>query len=459
VLGTAFQPDERTRRGLTAIEREARAQAQLIEDLLDVSRIERGQLRLDVQTVNLSEVVSAAVETIRAAADAKSIALETIVDSRLDFVAGDPGRLQQVVWNLVSNAVKFTPRGGKIQVRVQRINSNMEIVVADNGQGIVPGLLPFVFDRFWQAEHRNGAAHGVGLGLSIVKEIITLHGGTVTVHSDGLGKGATFTARLPLPVTRGISKQPRQHSTVALLTSTAGAPRLDGVSILAVDDEPGAGEALKNLLASLGANVVTVTSAKATLTVLDKLHPDAVISDLGMPLHDGYFLAKALRERELNTGARMPLVALTAYGRVEDRVQTLAAGFDNHLVKPVDAAELAAVLRTLNPDYFAPGIRLGDMTARRRCPPSASAISRLCLPCPFLIEKLGRHILRRQRFPLQRRPTTRQIVVGFFEPGGPAQLTQEKVRNFSRCREPLAEHEALLRVTPSGPEQSLALQV
>jgi signal transduction histidine kinase/ActR/RegA family two-component response regulator len=339
--------DERTRRGLTAIERAARAQAQLIEDLLDISRIERGQLRLDVQTVDLAEVISAAVETIRTTAEAKSVTLETLLDSCVDFVTGDPGRLQQVVWNLVSNAVKFTPKGGKIQVRVQRINSHVEIVVADNGQGIAPRSLPFVFDRFWQAEHRSGASHGIGLGLSIVKQIITLHGGTIAVHSDGLGKGATFTARLPLPVTRAISNQLRRHPTVAPLTSATGAQRLDGASILAVDDEPGACEALKNLLASLGANVVTVTSAEAALAMLDKLHPDAVVSDLGMPLRDGYFLAKALRERELNTGARMPLVALTAYGRIEDKVQTLAAGFDSHLIKPVDAVELAAVLRNL----------------------------------------------------------------------------------------------------------------
>jgi CheY-like chemotaxis protein/two-component sensor histidine kinase len=345
--------DERTHHGLTAIDRAARAQAQLIEDLLDISRIEQGRLRLDVQTVNLAEVVRAALENMEAAAEAKSIALKTIIDPRADLVAGDPARLQQVVWNLVSNAVKFTPKGGKIEVRVERINSYLEILVADTGRGIDPGSLPFIFDRFWQGEDEGTRRRGIGLGLYIVKEIVNLHGGTVTAHSNGLDKGATFTVRLPLPVSRVASSELRRHPTVAPVANSGTASRLDGISILAVDDDLDACEAIKNLLGSLGATVSTATSAQAALTMIGKLRPDAVVSDLGMPVHDGYFLAQQLREQESATDTHTPLVALTAYGRVEDKVQILAAGFDSHLLKPVEPAELAAVLRSLLPSRAA----------------------------------------------------------------------------------------------------------
>lgn len=339
---------ESTRRGVTAIERAVRVQGQLIEDLLDISRIESGRLRLDVQTVDLAEVVRAGVESMRAAADAKSIAMQEIIDPRVDAVAGDPGRLQQVVWNLVSNAVKFTPKGGKIQVRLERINSHVEIIVADTGQGIEPASLRSVFERFWQAEQSNQSKQGVGLGLSIVKELVGLHGGTVSAHSDGPGHGSTFTVRLPLPVGTSSSIELRRHPTVAQVPSPANAPRLDGLSILVVDDDPDTCEALKNLLGALGAQVTAATSARLALAMLDALNPDAVVSDIGMPVEDGYFLARELRKRERDKGkeAGMPLIALTAYGRVEDKVQILTAGFDSHAVKPVDPVELSAILRT-----------------------------------------------------------------------------------------------------------------
>jgi CheY-like chemotaxis protein len=316
--------------------------------LLDISRIESGRLRLDVQTVDLAEVVRAGVESMRAAADAKSIAMQEIIDPRVDAVAGDPGRLQQVVWNLVSNAVKFTPKGGKIQVRLERINSHVEIIVADTGQGIEPASLRSVFERFWQAEQSNQSKQGVGLGLSIVKELVGLHGGTVSAHSDGPGHGSTFTVRLPLPVGTSSSIELRRHPTVAQVPSPANAPRLDGLSILVVDDDPDTCEALKNLLGALGAQVTAATSARLALAMLDALNPDAVVSDIGMPVEDGYFLARELRKRERDKGkeAGMPLIALTAYGRVEDKVQILTAGFDSHAVKPVDPVELSAILRT-----------------------------------------------------------------------------------------------------------------
>jgi signal transduction histidine kinase/ActR/RegA family two-component response regulator len=336
------------RRGMTAIERAVKAQAQLIEDLLDISRIESGRMRLDVQAVDLAEVVRAGVESMRVAAEAKSITLQEIIDPRVDAVAGDTGRLQQVVWNLVSNAVKFTPNGGKIQVRVERINSHVEIIVADTGEGIAPAALDAVFDRFWQGDGTAQSRHGLGLGLSIVKEIVSLHGGTVAAHSEGPGKGSTFVVRLPLPASTMPSLDLRRHPTVTQLAN-ASAPRLDGLSILVVDDEPEAGDALRNLLASLGANVAATTSAQAALATLKTLHFDAVLSDIGMPAHDGYFLARELRKWEQETGrtGRMPLVALTAYGRVEDKVQILTAGFDSHAIKPVDPVELSTILETL----------------------------------------------------------------------------------------------------------------
>ncbi len=338
---------ENPRRGITAIERAVRVQSQLIEDLLDISRIESGRLRLDVQTVDLAEVVKAGVESMRAAVDAKSIKLQEIIDPRVDGIAGDPARLQQIVWNLVSNAVKFTPKGGKIQVRLERINSHVEIIVADTGQGIDSASLGSVFDRFWQGEETGQSKQGVGLGLSIVKEIVGLHGGTVVAHSDGVGKGSTFTVRLPLPVTTARSLEVRRHPTTAQIDTAASAARLDGLSILVVDDDLDTCEALRNLLGSLGASVTTATSARTALSILQTLNPDAVVSDIGMPIEDGYFLARELRRRERDRGKEgVPLVALTAYGRVEDKVQILTAGFDSHVVKPVDPVELSAILRT-----------------------------------------------------------------------------------------------------------------
>jgi signal transduction histidine kinase/ActR/RegA family two-component response regulator len=338
--------DEDARRGILAIDRAVKAQAQLVEDLLDISRIESGRMRLDVQPVNLAQVVKAATESMRLAAEAKSITLQDIVDPRVDFISGDSGRLQQVVWNLVSNAVKFTPNGGKIQVRLERINSHVEVVVADSGQGIDPNALDSVFDRFWQAEESSQGRHGVGLGLSIVKEIVALHGGTVVAHSDGPGKGSTFTVRLPLPVST-IPTLAR-HPTVSGAVSAAKAPRLDGFSVLVVDDDPDACSALDELFRSLGADVKTAPSARLALAALDAFHPDAIVSDIGMPGGDGYFLASELRKREQisGNGRRVLLIALTAYGRLEDKLKILVAGFDSHAVKPVDPVEICTILKT-----------------------------------------------------------------------------------------------------------------
>ena len=349
-LLTAGTLEGKVDQGVNAIRRAAKAQAQLIEDLLDISRIESGQMRFDVQPINLAEVVRAAIDSMSPAADAKSIAVQVVLDPRADAVMGDAHRLQQAVWNLLSNAIKFTPKGGKLQVRLERINSHLEIVVADNGHGIDKSALVNVFDRFWQARAPNDGERGMGLGLSIVKHIVNLHGGTVIAHSDGLGKGSVFTIRLPLPVTSANVETPqRRHPTVASQAQSARIPRLDRTSTLVVDDDPETREALRSLLISLGAKVKTAANVESAIAALDDSKADVLISDIGMPGHDGYWLIKEIRAAENATGTtdHLPAVALTAYGRVEDRVAVLASGFDAHVVKPVDPAELAAVIKRL----------------------------------------------------------------------------------------------------------------
>ena len=348
-LMTAGTLEGKVDQGVNAIWRAAKAQAQLIEDLLDVSRIESGQMRFDVQPINPAEVVRAAVDSMSPAADAKSIALQVVLDPRADVIMGDAQRLQQAVWNLVSNAIKFTPKGGKVQVRLERINSHLEIVVADNGQGIDKRALENVFERFWQAGPHT-AERGMGLGLSIVQHIVNLHGGTVTAHSDGLGMGSVFIIRLPLPVTTaGLASPTRRHPTVTPIVQSARIPRLETISVLVVDDDPEIREALRSLLTSVGASVSTAATGESAVAALAESNPDVLISDLGMPGRDGYWLIKEIRAREKSTGAseHLPAVALTAYGRVEDRVEVFAAGFDSHVVKPVDPAELAAVIKRL----------------------------------------------------------------------------------------------------------------
>src|SRR5580704_1714259 len=247
--------------GINAIFRGAKAQAQLIEDLLDIARIESGQMRFDVQPIDSAEVVRAAVESMSPAAEAKSIAVQVVIDPRASMVMGDSHRLQQAVWNLLSNAIKFTPKGGKVQVRLERINSHLEIVVADNGQGIDKRALEKVFDRFWHAGGPNSPERGMGLGLSIVKHIVNLHGGMVTAHSDGINKGSVFIIRLPVPVaTAGLASPARRHPTVASIAQITHITRLEGISVLVVDDDAETREALRSMLRSDGASVKTAES-------------------------------------------------------------------------------------------------------------------------------------------------------------------------------------------------------
>jgi signal transduction histidine kinase/CheY-like chemotaxis protein/putative methionine-R-sulfoxide reductase with GAF domain len=329
------------RRGLEAIERNARAQVQLIDDLLDVSRIVTGKLRLDVRPVDVGSVIDAALDAVRPAADAKGVRLHTVLDPRAAPVMGDPDRLQQVVWNLLTNAVKFTPRGGRVEVTLRRVNSHLELVVADTGEGIEPALLPHLFERFRQGERAHG---GLGIGLALVRHLAELHGGTVSAASEGPGRGASFTVRLPLSVSvaRALPEPPG-----AALPDAPRARSLEGLDVLIVDDDPDALELLRAILGAAGASVRSAASAAEALKRLEAHVPDVVVSDVEMPGEDGYTLVRRLRQRPREAGGALPVVALTAYGGLRERVRALEAGFDMHIAKPADPVELTAVLARL----------------------------------------------------------------------------------------------------------------
>ena len=341
---------ESLRPGLETIERNVRVQAQLIEDLLDVSRITEGKLRLDVKQVSLCDVVDEALASVRPAADAKQIRVQTMLSRESDHVNGDPARLQQVVWNLLSNAVKFTPKGGRIQVLLERVSSHVAVSVSDNGEGIAPEFLPYVFERFRQADQTTTRAFGgLGLGLSIVKHLVELHGGIVRVKSDGKGKGASFTVELPLRLQRhearidAVSRMPVE-SLDALRADDA---RLDGVTVLYVDDEPDARELVQRVLTGQGARVITADSADVGRQLMVREHPNVLVADIGMPEEDGYSLIRTIRSLPAEQGGSIPAAAVTAMARTEDRRRALLAGFQTHVAKPVDVAELVAVVASL----------------------------------------------------------------------------------------------------------------
>jgi PAS domain S-box-containing protein len=333
--------DDKVQRALDVIERSAQAQTQLIDDLLDISRIISGKLRLQIGKTDIAQVIDAAIEVVRPSAQAKRIRLQSMRDDDVGWIPGDPARLQQVVWNLLTNAIKFTPPGGSILVTLARVDSHVEIVVSDTGRGIASEFLPHIFERFQQAE--TGATRGgggLGLGLAIVQHIVERHGGTVTAESPGEGKGATFMVRLP----RRSLERPEGASQRALESSPeAGQPRLDDVRVLVVDDEADSNEVVSTLLTDSGADVRVADAAVTGLEELERWTPDVIVSDIGMPGEDGYaFLAK-VRRRGGET-ARIPVIALTAYASTDDRVQLFSAGFQAHVIKPVDPAELIAVV-------------------------------------------------------------------------------------------------------------------
>jgi len=328
---------------LEVIERNAVSQLRLVEDLLDMARVISGKLRLDVKAVHLGEVAKEAIEVVRPAAEAKQIAIDTTVDDPLPAVSGDAERLQQVAWNLMSNAVKFTERDGHITVNVRHIGDSVALSVRDTGQGVARDFLPYVFDRFRQADASASRRHGgLGLGLALVRQIVELHGGTASVESAGTNKGTTFEIRLPAtaePAGRSPAKTRDRREAVTL----------KGVSILIVDDNDDGREMLVAALADFGARIVAVDSAPVALEVLssDQFVPNVVIADVGMPEIDGYGLIRQIRASLVPRVCHLPAIAVTAYANPEDRIRALVAGFQAHVPKPVDAPLLAAAIRTL----------------------------------------------------------------------------------------------------------------
>ncbi len=339
---------------IETINRNARAQAQIIEDILDVSRIITGKLRLDVQLIDPGMIIESAIKSARPAAEAKSIRLQMTLDPHAGPVSGDPNRLQQVVWNLVSNAIKFTPKNGRVQMRLERINSHIEITVSDTGQGISTEFLPYVFERFRQSDSTASRRHGgLGLGLSIVRQLVEMHGGTVSVASPGEGEGATFVVTLPIAVvhsqTFGEKTEKRVHPKTGEHTMGFDCPpQLSGLRILCVDDEKDSRDLLIAVLSQCDAETLAVSSAAEALAAFDEFSPHILVSDIGMPDEDGYELIRKVREKEKAKNLkRIPAVALTAYARVEDRLRALSSGFQMHIPKPVEPAELAAVVASL----------------------------------------------------------------------------------------------------------------
>jgi PAS domain S-box-containing protein len=340
---------EKAERGLETLERNATSLTQIVEDILDVSRIVSGKIRLDVQPVELPLVVHNAVATVQPAADAKGVRIQTIVDPRVDPVSGDPDRLQQVVWNLVSNAVKFTPKSGRVQVRVERVNSHVEVVVGDTGAGIKPEFLPYVFERFRQGDSgTTRMTGGLGLGLSIVRHIVEMHGGLVQATSEGEGRGATFCVRLPVMIVQPPAlTEKRHHPRTNRPMRLAALSDLTGVRVLAIDDEEDALALLRVVLEAAGAIVTTLGSAAAALDQIAAINPDVVVVDLGMPSMDGFEFIARLRASADGRVRDLPAAALTAFARSEDRTKALRSGFEMHLAKPVDPGELVASVETL----------------------------------------------------------------------------------------------------------------
>ena len=345
--------------GLEVVDRNVKMQTKIIEDILDVSRIITGKLSLSVTQVNLTSVIEAALDAVRLAADAKGIRLEWALDPDSGPVSGDPTRLQQVVWNLVSNAIKFTPRGGVVNVRLSRAESQAEIMVSDTGKGISSDFLPFVFERFRQADSTSTRQHsGLGLGLAIVRHLVEMHGGTVSAVSEGEGRGATFILRLPImavhrtEATAPLSNsQPSRNDKKPVFTDRINLgddkAKLADVRVLIVDDDADARELLEIILLQFGAEVKVATSVQQALKSLERWKPDAIVSDVGMPDEDGYSLIQKVRKLEQARGGLTPAIALTGYGRPEDRLKLLAAGYQVHLSKPVEMRQLVDSIASL----------------------------------------------------------------------------------------------------------------
>lgn len=340
---------------LETIEQSAKIQARLIEDLLDISRIVTGKMRLTVHAVHLPDVVEAAIETVRPAADAKEISVQTRLSPAAGPVFGDASRLQQVVWNLLSNSIKFTPRGGVVHVQLERRNSQVELTISDTGAGIKAGFLPYVFDAFRQADGSSTRLHkGLGLGLDIVRRLVELHGGTVHAESGGEGQGATFRVRLPVAPLHAVTRDSARSRWASGRDTVDGtAPALRGLRVVVVDDDPAARELLTAVLAQGGVEVTAAASAAEGLAAVQRLKPHVLLSDIEMPEEDGYALIRKVRALAPDQGGRTPALALTAYTRADDRCRAFMAGFQMHLAKPVEPAEVLAAVATLATETIA----------------------------------------------------------------------------------------------------------
>jgi signal transduction histidine kinase/CheY-like chemotaxis protein len=338
-------------RALEAIKRNVRHQVRLVDDLLDFGRVGAGKLRLQVAPTELGPVVREAIEGIGPAAKGKGIRLDSVLDSRSALVSGDPDRLLQVLWNMLSNAVKFTPRAGRVQVRLERVNSSIEISVSDTGRGISAEFLPHVFERFRQeGEGRAGREGGLGLGMAISSQLVELHGGTIRAASEGVGKGATFTIRLPLLVASAQAVRDREtlaNPLQGMLPEDAAAASLAGLDLIVVDNEPEARELLQSLLGRAGAEVRCAGGVEEALALYRQRRPHVLLSDIEMEGGDGYALVRRIREMERGSTQRTPAIALTARTRDADRLRTLSAGFQVHLPKPVNPVELVLAVANL----------------------------------------------------------------------------------------------------------------
>ena len=346
----ARELDEPTASAIETILRNAQTQNQLIGDLLDVSRIVSGQLRLNIRPFELVSVIKAAIEVIRPSAEAKSIRIHTQLDPAAGPVTADPDRLQQIFWNLLSNAVKFTPAGGRVQVRLQRVDSHAEFTVSDTGKGIDPKLLPHIFERFRQGDSSTTREYGgLGLGLAIVRHLVELHGGVVHAHSAGEGEGAEFVVELPVAVTkRRVASADRTAATPSAGEGLRGKmPVLDGLRILFVDDERDAREVVRAIFRETGAEVATASNVEEALQVLESFKPAVLVSDIGMPGEDGFDLIRRVRALPADRGGTIPAIALTAFARTQDRLRVLSAGYQMHVPKPLEPLELAIVVASL----------------------------------------------------------------------------------------------------------------
>jgi PAS domain S-box-containing protein len=348
MLGSGRLDRENSKHALEVIERNAWAQKQIIEDILDVSRVITGKLQLNLSPVDLVAVIDAALDATRPAMEAKEIQIETLIDASLRMVSGDVDRLQQVVWNILSNAAKFTPNGGRVEISVSQSATHVHVQVKDTGPGIEPEFLPYVFERFRQADGSTTRTHGgLGLGLAIVRHLVELHGGTIAVENSEAGSGAIFTIRLPLP-TGELRPEALAGADAPLKDTQSEQASLEGLQILIADDETDALDLITVELAQHGAKVTAVTNAEDALKALEQGRFDLLISDIGMPKIDGYELIRQIRKLEAGKDKRIPAVALTAYARVEDRMQAIVAGYSTHIAKPVDATELVMIVASLS---------------------------------------------------------------------------------------------------------------